>query len=108
MKTKLMMMIAVMMFTFSSLFATNDVSSLMKTINSKISFPAMAIERHIEGTVFVEFTVTAKGEIEVLNCNSLEWELQTYVFQTLSGISIKPNPELTGKVFTMRFDFNLY
>lgn len=107
MKTRAITILTMLMFTFTLTFAKDPQSSLSQVIKNKISFPSIALEKQIEGVVFAEFTVTADGKIEVVNCTSLQGELQTYVFQTLSEIIIVPDAELTGKIFLMRFDFKL-
>lgn len=82
-------------------------SDLQQTINSQISFPSSAIEKHIEGAVFVEFTVKDDGSIEVLNCFSVQGELQCYVFKTLSELKVTPEANIVGQTYSMRFDFKL-
>jgi outer membrane biosynthesis protein TonB len=87
--------------------AKSPQSILKQAVSSSIEFPAAAIEKQIEGAVFVEFTVTDEGKIVVLNCNSSEGELQTYVFQKLSETTVEPQIETVGQTFLMRIDFEL-
>jgi hypothetical protein len=96
-----------LIFIINPIRAKDPETLLRQTINSKIHFPPSASEIQVEGVVFVEFKVKEDGKIEVLNCRSWQWQLQTYVFQTLSEIKVTPDPEFAGKVFTMRFDFKL-
>lgn len=84
-----------------------DPTNLQNIIYSQISFPESAIEKHIEGAVFVEFTLKDDGTIEVINCFSKEGELQCYVFKTLSSMKVTPDVDIIGKIYTMRFDFKL-
>ena len=107
MKTKVIAALAMLMFTFTLTFAKHPSSSLSQIINSKITFPSTAVDQNIHGTVFAEFTVNAEGKIEVLNCTSLEGELQTYVYKTLSEITVAPDASIVGKTYLMRFDFNI-
>jgi hypothetical protein len=107
MKTKVLSIFAILMLIITASYAMEPLSVLQQTINSQIQFPANAIEKQIEGTVFVEFTVDDYGKIEVLNCSSLQGELQSYVFLKLSGMVITPDEELTGNKYLMRFDFKL-
>ncbi|NTW32391.1 MAG: hypothetical protein HGB12_07180 [Bacteroidetes bacterium] len=107
MKTKIIAILAMLMFTFTSTQAKDPKSLLTQTINSKISFPTAAVQKHIEGTVFAEFKVAEDGKIEVVNCFSAQGELQSYVFLTLSGIKVTPDEEIIGKIYSMRFDFKL-
>lgn len=109
MKTKVVaiLMMILLIFIINPTRAASPEAILRQTINSKIHFPPSASEIQVEGTVFVEFKVNEDGKIEVLNCRSWQWQLQTYVFQTLSNMTVTPDPGLTGKVYTMRFDFKL-
>lgn len=107
MKTKILTIAAILMLAINISYAKSPQSDLRQTITEKVKFPSNALEQKIEGTVYVEFKVTPEGKIEVLNCFSLQGELQTYIFQTISGISVSPDPELLGITFVMRFDFNL-
>jgi len=107
MKTKIIAIVALVVLTITFTQAKDPQTSLRQTITEQIKFPASAVEQKIEGTVFVEFKVTTDGKIEVVNCNSLQGELQTYIFQQLSTITVIADPEIIGKTYLMRFDFNL-
>ena len=109
MKTKLIAIAAILMLAITSSYANfaKDPADLQKIINSQIAFPSSAIEKHIEGAVFVEFTVQKDGSIEVVNCFSTEGELQSYIFTTLSAMKVTPDIDVVGKIYTMRFDFEL-
>jgi hypothetical protein len=107
MKTKIFSVLAILMLTVTISFAKDPQSYLQQSIKSQIDFPSFAADKNIEGAVFVEFTVTADKKIEVLNCTSLVGELQSYVYKKVSGMSVEVTPELMGKTFLMRFDFQL-
>jgi TonB family protein len=107
MKTKILSVIAVLMLTITFSYAKDAQSTLQQTIRNEVQYPASALAGHLEGAVFVEFTVTPEGKIEVLNCNSLVGELQSYVFETISEMTVVANPELIGKTFQIRIDFKL-
>jgi len=108
MKTKkIISVLAILMLIITISYAKNPMLVLQQRINSQIEFPSFAIDKQIEGAVFVEFTVKEDGKIEVLNCSSLQGELQSYVFLKLSAITITPDIELIGEKFLMRFDFIL-
>jgi hypothetical protein len=107
MKTKIVSILVMLMLTVTLSFAKDAQSVLQQTINSQISYPAFAIEKQVEGTVFVEFKIKNDGKIEVLNCSSLQGELQSYVFLKLSEMSVTPSAELIGQNFLIRFDFKL-
>lgn len=102
-----MSMLAILMLAITMSYAKDPHSTMVNIIKDKVKFPPIALENRIEGTVFVEFKVNEQGKIEVINCHSLEGELQSYVFLTLSGISITPEAEIIGKSYLMRFDFQL-
>jgi hypothetical protein len=107
MKIKVVSILTVLMLTITLSFAKDPQSNLQQSIRNEIQFPASAIDKQLEGVVFVEFTITADGKINVLNCNSLVGELQSYVFETMSTLTVGTNPELIGKTFLMRLDFKL-
>ena len=107
MKTKVLSILATLMLIITISYAKGPLTALNQKIKSQIQFPAYAIEKQIEGTVFVEFTINDAGKIEILNCSSLQGELQSYVFQKLSGMIIAPDSELKGNKYLMRFDFKL-
>jgi hypothetical protein len=107
MKTKVLSVLAILMLTITLSYAKDPQANLQQSIRNEIQFPAAAIDKQLEGAVFVEFTIIADGKIEILNCNSLVGELQSYVFETLSGMTVETNPELIGKTYLMRFDFKL-
>lgn len=107
MKTKVIAIVTMLMLTITFAQAKDPQTTLRQTIIEQIKFPASIIHHRIEGVVFVEFKVTAEGKIEVINCNSLQGELQSYVYNTLSGIKIIPDVEFVGTTYLMRFDFNL-
>jgi hypothetical protein len=107
MKTKIFSVIAILMLTVTLSFAKDPKSVLQQSIKTNIEFPALAVEQQLEGAVFVEFTVNADKKVEVLNCNSLVGELQSYVYNKVSGMTVEVTPDLIGKTFLMRFDFNL-
>lgn len=98
---------AILMLSFTFCFASDPQSDLNLAISKKITYPSFAVAQRIEGAVFVEFTVSEEGKIQVKNCNSLEGELQSYVYQTLDGSTVSPSKELNGKTFLMKFDFIL-
>jgi len=105
MKTKALLIITIFTLTITFGYAKDPQLTLQQEINSHIKFPESAIEKQIEGAVFVEFTVKKDGQIEVLNCFSMQGELQSYIFQELSTIKVDPDEDLVGKNFLMRFDF---
>ncbi len=107
MKTKVYSILTVLMLCVTFSFAKNPQSSLQQTIKNGVQFPSTAIEKHLEGAVFVEFVVKENGTLEIKNCHSLVGELQSYVFKTMSSITVAADPKLTGKTFLMRFDFKL-
>jgi hypothetical protein len=107
MKTKLISILAILILSITASFAKSPQSILKQAVSSSIQFPTTAIEKQIEGIVFVEFTVKEDGKIEVLNCYSTEGELQTYVFQKFSEITIEPQFEMIGQSYVMRIDFKL-
>lgn len=107
MKTKIIAIAALIMLTITLAKAKDPQSTLRQTITEQIKFPSSAVDQKIEGVVFVEFTVSTDGKIEVINCNSLQGELQTYVYEVLSETKVTPDREIAGKTFLMRFDFKL-
>jgi len=107
MKTKVLSILAFLMLTITLSYANDAQAYMQQTIKNEVQFPSWAVDKQLEGAVFVEFTVNSEGKIEVLNCNSLVGELQSYVFETMSGITIAADPDLVGKTFLMRFDFKL-
>jgi hypothetical protein len=107
MKTKVISILAILVLTITAGYAKSPQSELKQAVSNSITFPSVAIDKQIEGIVFVEFTVTEDGKIKVLNCNSTEGELQTYVFQRLSEITVVPQIETVGKSFLIRIDFEL-
>ena len=107
MKTKILAVIIGLMLTITLSYAKDPQSILQQAISNEIKFPAAASDKNLQGAVFVEFTVTADGKINVLNCNSLVGELQTYVYKKVSGMTVQFTPEMVGQTYLMRFDFNL-
>jgi hypothetical protein len=110
MKTKLLL-IATMLIASITMGYAKDPNptevNLKKIINKEISYPKAAIEQNIEGEVTVEFKVTADGKIEVINCYTNQGVLYTHVMKSLENITITPDEQLTGKTFTIQFDFEL-
>jgi hypothetical protein len=104
---KRILILAILMLILSISYAKSPESVLQQTINSQIQFPAFALDKQIEGTVFVEFTIKEDGRIEVINCSSLQGELQSFVFLKLASLTVNPDPKLMGQNFLMRFDFKL-
>lgn len=107
MKTKLFLLIAILMFAITTSFAKGPEANMRQEITAHIEFPKIAAEMQLEGAVFAEFIIGEDGRIEVLNCFSLVGELQSYVFTELAKLKVTPNVELDGKTFLMRFDFKL-
>jgi hypothetical protein len=107
MKTKIFAIAAILILTVSLSFAKDPKSLMQQSIKSQIDFPVYASEKNLEGAVFVEFTVNADKKVEVMNCNSLVGELQSYVYNKVSGLTVEVTPDLIGQTFLMRFDFNL-
>lgn len=104
---KSILILTILMLIISISYANSPESVLQQTIKSQIQFPAFVLDEQIEGTVFVEFTIKEKGSIEVLNCSSLQRELQSYVFLKSSSLNVNPDPERTVKNFLIRIDFKL-
>lgn len=107
MKTKITTVVIILMLFATSIFAKSPQSELQQTIKSHISYPEALIQKQIQGSVFIEFTVKEDGKIEMLNCNSLSGDLMVYVVNEISTITVLSAPELTDQTFTMRFDFKL-
>jgi len=107
MKAKVILILTTLFLTITLGYAENPQNDLQQIIKSKVSYPVSAIEKNVNGAVFVEFIVNDEGSLEVINCFSLEGELQSYVFNTLSAIKVTPDTEIIGKTYTMRIDFKL-
>ena len=58
------------------------------------------------GEVFVSFVINTEGRIEVLECNSANERLKSYVLRKLARIDIGDNPEGSWKTTHMRFNFH--
>jgi hypothetical protein len=107
MKTKVLPILAAMIFIFTATYAKDPQAVLRRSITAEVEFPKVAVDLQKQGTVFAEFTVKEDGSIEVLNCFSFEGELQSYVFQKLASLKVNADPGIVGKKFLMRFDFEL-
>lgn len=107
MKTKIYTTAIALILSVTSIFAKSPQAEMQATIKSHINYPAFLIEKQIQGSVFVEFTIKENGTIEVINSNSLSGDLMVYVVEEMSSITLFPSPELQGQKFLMRFDFNL-
>jgi hypothetical protein len=107
MKTKILSVMFILMATVLTGYAESPQSALQKTISSNVKFPPAAIEKQIEGTVYAEFMVKENGKVEVLNCFSLQGELQSYIYDLLSSTTVSPHPDIRGKTFSMEFEFQL-
>jgi len=106
MKTITMLLITTLMVTAS--FAKNSqTTSMSSTKKNTIAYPTEALEKQIQGVVYIEFMKNTDNKIEVLSCFSLEGELQSYVFTNFGKMNIIPEELLPNKKYAMRFDFIL-
>jgi len=107
MKTKILAILSVLMLTITLSYAKDPQSILQQSIKDQVKYQTTAAEKLLEGAVFVEFSVTADGKLNVINCTSIVGELQSYVFKTISAMTVFADPAVVGKTFLMRFDFKL-
>ncbi len=79
--------------------------SLDRALRNNISYPLLD-RADMTGEVFVSFVINTEGRIEVLECNSANERLKSYVLRKLARIDIGDNPEGSWKTTHMRFNFH--
>jgi hypothetical protein len=88
--------------------STNNYSnSLKKEIQSLISFPEFARQNKTEGFVLVQFEYDSNGRLKVLNANSNDDLLKSYVIQKLETFQMCKHALGSSMNNTMRFDFRI-
>ena len=93
---------------FTSVHADDDNNSMVKnTVKQAIEYPEFAIEEDLEGTVWVEFTISEKGKINIEKLNSVCAPLREYVAEKLQGIDASGFVEKSQESYRMYFDFHL-
>lgn len=107
MKTRILSLIALLIFTAGISRAADVVPDIREQIMKQVKYPTSLSEKLVQGTVYVEFLVKDDGSLEVINCFSKIGELQNYIFKTLSDIRVEASVNEVGKNMVMRFDFKL-
>ncbi|HPD65021.1 MAG TPA: hypothetical protein P5050_02675 [Bacteroidia bacterium] len=90
---------------------SNEANTEMKfkqTIIQKIKYPTFASEQKLEGDVFVSFEVNKDGRINVLQSNSTNLQLETYVIEKLNELNYPFEDVTEAKIYNMKFSFRLY
>lgn len=78
-----------------------------QAIVSKVIYPEFAVNEGIEGTVYARFTISKDGLIQVIQVESCNEELKTYVSSKLKEIKIEVNEQVAEEVYNMKFKFEL-
>ena len=105
MKTKVLSILAVLMCSVTLIYAKDPQSTLQQAISKEIQLPSSTYYNQSEEAVFIEFAITDDGKIEIIK-TSLVGELQSYVYEKVSAMKVETTPDMIGKTYMMRFDFN--
>lgn len=93
------------------LFAKDNKNLEQQSVNclikKEISYPPMAIENRIEGTVIVQYRLSEEGKIIVEKINYENVILGDYIKERLSKISIDKSKITCKEPMLIRFDFKL-
>lgn len=96
------------LLSFTSVHAGDDDNSMLKhTVKQAIEYPEFAIEKDLEGTVWVEFTISEKGKINIEKLNSVCAPLREYVAEKLQGMDASGFVDEPQESYRMYFDFYL-
>ena len=104
MKTKILAMLALILISISS-YAGNDELNFKQTVVAQIKYPEFAKAEKLQADVYVSFTVTEKGEININLTNSINPDFMDYVKTELKKINVATDNEVIGKTFNFKFSF---
>ena len=104
--------IIIIMMTGFTIYAkdnkkTDQKNELKSMLAKYVKYPAFATKNLEEGSVFVQFTITEEGKIEINTMNYFNAELGKYVKECLGKIEINKNDISIGKIKAIKFDFKL-
>jgi hypothetical protein len=103
MKTKIVLTAIAFLLTGTSLFAGNGEQLFRKQVRSQIRYPEINGEK-VETEVYVQFTVSAAGEIVIDTIASENEEINRAIAQQIKDLKIDAgDSEVLGKTFYYRF-----
>lgn len=79
--------------------------ALEKQLNRHLTFPWLAQEDDMTGEVYVAFVINTEGKVQVLDCNSKNDALRSYVLRKLARIDIGENPDGVWKTTHLHLVF---
>ncbi|MCX6232362.1 MAG: hypothetical protein NTZ33_12560 [Bacteroidetes bacterium] len=80
-------------------------SELKKVLQKEVSYPDFVVNDEKTSTVFVQFTVTEEGKIEIKAMNYLDVKLGDYVKECLQKVVVDKNDASVGKTHIYKFNF---
>ena len=87
-----------------AMFKGGDLSAFSKWVQQQIIYPQKALEEHIDGRVFVEFTIGQQGKIDDISIvKSTEQLLDNEVIRVLKKSPNWTEPRQGGRVVKQRF-----
>ena len=96
------------LLSFTTAHADEDDTAMLKqTVKQAIEYPEFAVEENLEGTVWVEFSLTEDGKIKVEQLNSDCIPLKNYVLEELDGMDASKFVDAKKEKYQMHFDFHL-
>lgn len=79
--------------------------NLFRALDRHVIYPVADTKGELHGEVTVSFVVDRDGRLEVLECNSTNERLRSYVLERLARIDVGDNPEGIWKTSHIRFVF---
>jgi hypothetical protein len=107
MKTRLFLLAIACLIGLNFAFASEPEVAVKNFITKQIKYPDFAVKSLNEGKVYVTFTIDEAGKVTVKESNSLNEDLRKYVVDKLNETTVTPNKEYTGKIYSMKFTFEL-
>lgn len=80
-------------------------NAFLGQIRELVQYPEFAKANNLEGFVLISFHYSSDGSLSVVEANSNNEGLKTFVIQRLTEINLCSHAKSSEKIYHMRFDF---
>lgn len=99
-----------MIFTMGTINASNDPASnsaVEKIINSRVSYPVLAKEQMVEGTVEILFIIDLNGNLHLIDMESSDKIFEENLKKDLAQIDFKSDDIVRNQIYRIKILYKL-